>query len=70
MLVFVLSGCFGELFASRTVYLATEYRIEHPRIVAMALDPPRVPAPATSTATGCSTWPWERQAPDASTAPC
>ena len=42
MLLLHLTGCFGELFASRTVYLATEYRIEHPRIVAMALHPPRL----------------------------
>ena len=42
MLLFTLTGCFGELFASRTVYLATEYQVRHPRLVAMALDPPRL----------------------------
>ena len=44
-----LTGCFSELFFSRTVYLATEYRIEHPRIVGMAVDPPRIEPGRTYT---------------------
>lgn len=42
MLLLTLTGCFGELFASRTLYLATEYTIEHPRIVGLSVDPPRI----------------------------
>ncbi len=37
-----LTGCFTELFFSRTVYLATEYQILHPRIVGIAVTPPRI----------------------------
>ncbi|MCP4809994.1 MAG: hypothetical protein GY913_07745 [Proteobacteria bacterium] len=39
-----LTGCFGELFAGRTVYMSTEYLIEQPRIGGISLDPPRLEA--------------------------
>lgn len=38
----VLTGCFGELFAGRTVYLSTEYTIDRARIGGISLDPPRI----------------------------
>ena len=42
MVLLLLTGCIFELFNQRTTYLATEYTIEHPRIVALSLNPPRI----------------------------
>jgi len=42
MVLYLLTGCIFELFNQRTTYLATEYTIEHPRIVGLSLNPPRI----------------------------
>ncbi len=41
-MILLLSGCIFQLFNQRTTYLANEYLIEHPRIVGLSLQPPRI----------------------------